>query len=311
MSVMHLSTVRRISMALLLSILLTLLSGAPRAVPSAEAAPTAAVSGVVLVVRESEHNSRTPKTLPADCPLGKRVIGGGGGAIEFIDVDDPGGANPALTELRPLSFYDGVTTRDSYSVSAAETPPGTTNDWWITAYAVCADPLPGLNIVSVSTTFSSRAIQATAVSCGGGVVIGTGARVSTRTGNVVLQVARPSHPGDSARAQGHEVAGGFIGHWSLTAYAVCVPTKPAGYEVVFAESNARLSESYKHGFAYCPSGKRLLSSGAAITNIAPGHVSLEGIIPRTNDRRTYVWAVENTSYLPNWDYIVATAVCAY
>jgi len=236
MSIIRLSIIRRLSMALLLSMVLMLLSAAPRAVPSAEAAPTAAVSGVVLVVDETVHDSRTPKTLPVDCPPGKRVIGGGGGAFEFADVDARG-TNPALTELRPLSFYDGVTTRDSYIASATETPPGTTNDWWITAYAMCADPLPGLNIVSASTTFSSKAIQATPVSCGGGVVIGTGASVSTKTGNVVLQVARPSGSGDSARAQGHEVAASYR-------YA-----------------NAR--------------------------------------------------AVENTPTSLNWDFIVATAVCAY
>jgi len=196
-------------------------------------------------------------------------------------------------------------------VTAAETPPGTTNAWWVTAYAVCADPLPGLNIVSATTTPSSTSMQATAASCGGGVAIGTGASVNTRTGNVVLQVARPSVTGASALAQAHEVAAGYTGKWSVTAYAVCVPTKPAGYQVVMGESNARLSEASKIGSVSCPSGKRLLSSGAAITNIAPGQVSLEGIIPLTNDRRTYVWAVENTPTSLNWDFIVATAVCAY
>ncbi len=102
----------------------------------------------------------------------------------------------------------------------------------------------------------------------------------------------------------------------MTAYAVCVPTKPAGYQVVFAQSNERLSEARKHGFAYCPSGKRLLSSGAAITNIAPGHVSLQGIIPLRNNVSPYKWgtwarAVENTPTNLNWEFIVATAVCAY
>jgi hypothetical protein len=116
----------------------------------------------------------------------------------------------------------------------------------------------------------------------------------TRTGNVVLQVARPSGPGDIARAQAHEVAGGYTGKWSVTAYAVCVPTKPAGYQVVFGESPERLSESSKHAGASCPIFKRLLSSGAAITNIAPGHVSLQGIVPEDTNDYTYASAVENT-----------------
>lgn len=312
MSAIRLSIIRRLSMAVLLSMVLTLLSSAPHAVPSAEAATPAAVSGVQLVVIASGTNSSTPKTVSAVCPLGKRVIGGGGRATEPLLDDVQTGTNPALTELRPLRFYDGVTTRDAYSVTAAETPPGTTNNWYVTAYAVCADPLPGLNIVLKSTTPSSTSMQATTASCGGGVVLGTGASVNTSTGRVVLQVARPSAPGDIARAQAHEVAAGYTGNWSVTAYAVCVPTQPAGYQVMMGESNERLSESSKTAIVYCPAGKQLLSSGGAITNIAPGHVSLQSITPRTNfDRYTVAYAVENTPTSLNWDFIVATAVCAY
>jgi len=95
-----------------------------------------------------------------------------------------------------------------------------------------------------------------------------------------------------------------------------VPTKPAGYTVVFGESPERLSESPKQAGVSCPLFTRLLSSGAALTNIAPGHASLQGIIPLKNNVSPYKWGtwartVENTPTSLNWDFIVATAICAY
>ena len=245
------------------------------------------------------------------CPPGKRVIGGGGWVQEIGPIT----RKPALTQLRPLEQYNGP--RDAYMVTAAETTPGTTGDWWVQAYAMCANPLPGWHIVQATTTQSSQPMQATAAVCPSGErVIGTGARVSTSTGDnayvgeVVLQVARPSGPGDIARAQAHEDANDFPLPWSVTAYAICV-APPPGYQIVFAESPARDSESTKLAFAPCPGGKRLHSSGAAITNVAPGNVSLQGIFPDLDGGETQALAVENTPTNVDWDFIVATAICAY
>ena len=264
------------------------------------------VSGVQVVQSQpSASSSQSPKKAIVYCPAGKQVIGGGGKISDF-------GATPwkpALTQLQPVRLYDGA--RDAYVVTAAETPPGTTTNWQVQAYAVCANPLPGLHIVSVSTTPSSSSVQATAASCSGGWVIGTGGKISTASGNVVLQVARPDIRGGIARVQAHEVATGYTGTWSVTSYAVCVPTQPAGYEVVFGESQARLSEAVKSAGASCSAGKRLLSLGAAITNTAPGNVSLYAIFPGGTGQQTVARAVENTLTSQNWDFIVATAVCAY
>jgi hypothetical protein len=304
MSAIRLPIIRRLSKVLLLSTLLTLLAGAHGGIQSAEAATTAAVSGVEIVQSYSAYNSLSPKRAIAYCPANKRVIGGGGAIPRY--GSDTSILKLTLTELRPVRLYDG--TRDAYVVTGAETPSGTTVSWQVFAYAMCANPLPGLNIVSKSTTPSSNSMQATAASCGG-VVIGTGASVSTRTGNVVLQVARPSGPGDIARVQAHEVPAGYSGSWSVTSYAVCVPTKPAGYTIVFGESLRRGSETVKVASASCPVGTRQLSAGAAITNTAPGHVALLQIIP--GGRGTGAVAHEHTPTSLNWDFIVATAICAY
>jgi hypothetical protein len=276
------------------------------------AAPASAVPGLEMVPSPvSATNSLPSKTVVAYCPPGKRVIGGGGRVQEIGPIT----RKPALTQLRPLQQYNGP--RDAYMVTAAETTPGTTGDWWVQAYAMCANPLPGLHIVQATTSESSQPIQATAAVCPSGErVIGTGGRVSTSTGDsayvgeVVLQVARPSGPGDIARVQAHEDANGFSLPWSVTAYAICAATPP-GYKVEFGESLERDSESTKLAFANCTGGRRLHSSGAAITNVAPGNVSLQRIFPDLDGGETQALAVENTPTIVDWDFIVATAICAY
>jgi len=268
-------------------------------------APASAVSRPQTVSsRTSQTNSLSPKTMVVLCPPGKRVIGGGGWVQEIGDKTH----RLALTQLRPVRLF--TSTQDGYAVTAAETTPGTTNNWWVQAYAICADPLPGLHIVAATTNPSSSAVQATAAVCPAGQrVIGTGGRISTSGGEVVLQVARASRPGDIARIQAHEDADGYASNWYVTSYAVCVNT-PARYEVVSKESTQRESETEKIALATCPPNTYLHGSGAAITNTAPGNVSLQGIYPYSEARQTQALAVENTPTSQNWDFIVATAICA-
>jgi hypothetical protein len=300
MSAIRLSIVGRSSRVLVLGALLTLLSGALSGAPSAAAATI--VSGMERVSESSPEDSLSPKLVVAYCPAGKRVIGGGG------EIDFKGGdPNAAFTQLRPVLRIDG--TRDAYVVAAAETPPGTTDEWELYVYAMCADPLPDMFMVTRTSSLSSSSVQTSLVGCPW--VIGTGARISTASGRVVLQAVRPSGPGDRARATAHEVPSGYAGTWSLTAYAICTQTKPAGYTVVVGESAQRMSETHKEAIAQCPADRRLLSAGAAIANTPPGHVSLDEISPSSSQQRTYASAVENTPTNLNWDSIVATAICAY
>jgi hypothetical protein len=273
-------------------------------------ASASTVQGVHLVEGHSQFDSDFFKPARAYCAENERVIGGGARITE-----ENGGVNAALTALKPVRLIDHGT-RDAYVVTAAETTTGTTGRWMVEAFAMCAKPLPGLHIVpSDPMPPSSEPMQATAAVCPAGeVVIGSGGTVSAGAeGQVVLQGARPSHPGDIARVQAHEDATGYPLIWSTTAYAVCAP-RPDGYEeVVFAASLLSHSESPKTaGLAAgdgCPLGKQLLSSGAAIGSAAPGNVSLRTVLPLT--QRTYATAVENTPTNLDWDFIVATSVCAF
>jgi hypothetical protein len=161
---------------------------------------------------------------------------------------------------------------------------------------------------TISDGFSPPMLATAAVCPPAERVLGSGALISDGAREVGLQVARPSGPGDIARAQAHEESNGYANDWSLTAYAVCAPP-PSGYEVIFGPSDEELSEPVKTAFAGCTGTRRVIGAGAAITNVAPGNVSLEEVNPYLANwvRAT---AVENVPLATNWDFIVATAVCA-
>lgn len=291
-----------------------ILSAVLVAVQLAGAVPASAVTGLHKVQSPvSAYDSQSPKTVTAFCPLGERVIGGGASVLSDNAVV---GKKLTLTQLRPVGSV--INEKDRYVVTMAETTPGTTGNWAVGAQAICApaSSLSGYQIVPAATLASSESVQATAAVCPAGkVVIGTGGRINNGIDNggfarVVLQVARASGPGDIARVQAHEGASGYSGSWNVTSYAVCV-NPPPGYQVVFGESPERLSESEKLAFAICPGNKRVHGAGAAITNIAPGNVSLQNVDTTSLLKEVKASAVENTPTSQNWDFIVAQAICAF
>lgn len=277
-----------------------------------------AVSGVHVVVGTSGESFDRQETINVPCPRGERVIGGGGMVWEdFQGMFPEDRQRVALSELRPYHPSRG---RDLYIVTGVWTTPIGVAPWRLFGYAMCARPIDGLRIRERSpATMSSDSKQAIAVRCPTGRrVLGTGARISVPPGGflgrMVIQVARPSRPGDIARAQAHEVPGGYGGQWGVTAYAVCAP-KPAGYKVVFEQSPLRDSEYRKLAGNRpndgCPAREQVLSPGAAVGSDVPGNIALAGIAPfEVDHHRTFGMAVENTPTGVDWDFIVATAVCA-
>ena len=245
--------------------------------------------------------------MQAYCPSTERVIGGGGYIQEVSGTDH----KPTLTELRPIYRYDG--TRDAFRVTAAETPLGTPETWLVQAYAVCVPKVQLHNwvIVPATSPLSSNAVQAKAAVCPAGRrVLGTGISVSDPFGGVVLQVTRPSAPGDIARAQAREGVNGYAPNWSVTAYAICADPPPGYVIPPFGQSLGSDSESWKIAGSTCPAGKYAHSAGAALNNLAPANVSLQAVFPAGGGRSSQAIAVENTPTTEDWDYIVASVVCA-
>jgi hypothetical protein len=295
---------------------MVLATGLLVAVQWATARPASAVPTLHKVSGPSSAiNSVSPKQARAECPLGERVVGGGGSVLQNTNIPFKG---LALTRLQPIHPATG---KDSYEVTGSEVGAPTTANWFVTAYALCADPgqwpggNPNLQIVPVTSSPSTQTVQtATAGPCPSGQrVIGTGAQINNPGGQVVLQVARVDINGGIARAQAHAVAATYPSPWSVTSYAVCANTPP-GYKVIFGQSEQRASEDRKVASAVCPSDstgrpRYVHGAGAAVTNLAPGEVGLTQVVPF--DRTVFAEAREHASTPASWDFIVAAAICAY
>lgn len=213
-----------------------------------------------------------------------------------------------------------------YRVSAAETAPQTTDDWWVSAYAVCANPPGRYHIVTHLSDWSSASKQTSDVACPSGEnVLGTGARIIPANiggqyeHGIGLQVARVDALGVLTRSQAHEQPAGYVHDWRLEAFAVCAPP-PFGYSVQTAASEARDSESYKQTRGSCPDlfvngfpfdrwyDRRPISVGVAVSNVAPGNVTINQACPFSDDE-AWADAAENTPTPVDWDYIVVRFIC--
>jgi hypothetical protein len=273
----------------------------------AGAAPALAISGIEEVRAISVIDSSSAKTAEAKCPRGKDVIGGGGGLVWDAQHQS---YNVILTRLQPFHAWNRQ--QDSYIVGASETSTGEPGDWWIEAVALCADPVPGLRVVSEQGGFSSAAMQNPEAHCDPGEkVLGTGAQVSLTNGEVGLQVARASTTGNWSYAFAHEDPDGYQYGWYSWAYAVCAP-EPAGYDVINAPSAYQDSEAAKTGTATCPAGTALTGAGGATSFNAPGNVFLSRILvdPQFNNRSAEAIAIEAFPTAADWDFIVGQAICA-
>jgi hypothetical protein len=282
-------------------------AAATAAVQLATGTPAAAVTGMEVVWANSNVVTAAPQVATATvyCPTGKRVIGGGGG-VAWDLTSTP--YDVVLTRMQPVHPWSGP---DNYVVTGERIPSGTSTNWWVRAYAICVDPLPGLRIVwSFSATSSASSQRAEAPCADDEQVVGTGAYIYGSAGQVGLQVMRASIRGDLVYAQGHEDADGFAGSWYVMSVAVCADPID-GYEVIQVPSPEDDSESSKSATAQCSTGKTLYGGGGATAFDAPGAVSLRWISVDTVGDDLLANAIENTSTSTDWDFIVAQAICGY
>ena len=202
------------------------------------AGPAAAATGLSRYASDRiGPNLVSPKTATAYCEPNQVVVGGGAWAFEENDV-----GQVLLTQLQPI--HGGRL--DGYEASAEARPatpgefalvprPGDPGEWWLEAYALCADAtaLAGYEIVShteiVSNTtrpVSPPSVAAAAKCPSGKLVTGTGSRIFNSGGRVGLQLSRASDPLDISRSTARERTGGYSDDWVLASYAICA--SPAG-----------------------------------------------------------------------------------
>jgi hypothetical protein len=245
------------------------------------------------VVGGSATDSVSPKSATAFCPAGKQVTGAG------AEIDG-GGGEVVLDDLIPLPGQ-------SVFVTGFEDETGFASNWFLRAYAICATPLPGLEVVSNSSPTDSSFSKAVTATCPAGKqVVGAGGGLFNGDGQVVLDAAVPFSDLSAVAAIGIEDESGYADNWSVTAHAVCA-NPPPGLELVTARTDPD-SDFFASVAATCPSGKNLLGMGADID--ANGEVVLDDVRPNAALTNATVTAFEDEDGLASDWSLTARAICA-
>src|SRR6266487_21850 len=255
----------------------------------ASSVPSAQVTSALTA-----FDSTPEKTVAAACPSGKRVSGGGGRVNAAQHV--------VLTRLQPVHSSMG----DRFVVSASEDETGFAGSWAAQAYAICADPLPGLEIVSASAPGSGFFTGVSASCPAGKSAIGAGGLIAGGQGQVALDtLGEGSSLSFRTTAAGTTDLNGFAGTWSVTAYAVCMtPSNLFDLGIVRVQS-ASDSTDRKILEARCPTGKRV-TGGAAFSGNSD--IVVESVAPDAFRLRVQLIARENRPTTGNWN-VTVVAFC--
>jgi hypothetical protein len=246
------------------------------------AAPAAqAVPGLQRVAASSSTDATSPKSVKAHCPRGTRVIDGG------ATISGGGGnAQVRLTGLAPEG--------DGFRATASAGTAGYRGQWRLTAYAICAYPLPGLGVSSGwdPPGMTDQWWKSFTGGCATGQkLLGFGAEVIDRDGNpatgVALQILRPLEDLTQWHAQAFRVDDDYHEAWALQGYSVCADPVPGQVHVVGYQEQPGVAVAK----ATCPRGTTLHAMGGLI-NAAPGKVALTGVYPSTDLTNTLAFAEE-------------------
>jgi hypothetical protein len=170
------------------------------------------------------------------------------------------------------------------------------------ASATVVDPL---GFSAFSPTDSNNKSVSTA--CPAGMrLTGAGGDVSGGSGQVIFDDLTPSADLTSVTVKGAEDENGFPSGWEVRANAFCSFDTP-GLERVAATSP--LDSSNKSATATCPSGKRVIGTGADI-NAGAGQVGVDDLRPDTGLTSVTVQALEDQNGQPGPWNITAYAICA-
>jgi hypothetical protein len=176
---------------------------------SANAVCVTPLPGQEIVANATPQVASASKNVSVSCPSGKRVVGAAGEIFNGL-------GQVLLDDVRPSADLTAVT------VNAGVDETGTTRTWSLTARAICADPLPGLERVSGSSALDSTTPKAAAAVCPAGKTLLSAAYdLNTFNGQVLLGSLSPTNLLTQAIASGIEDANGNPANWSVTAYGIC------------------------------------------------------------------------------------------
>jgi hypothetical protein len=163
--------------------------------------------GQEVEVSTSASNS-VAKSITAPCAPGKVVVGGGAtvsGAVVGVVMSN-------------MTLADDL---GHLSATAFEQEGGTTLNWTLHAYAVCASPPRGLTQVTAKFPLESDPQSVTAVCPAGKILLGGAAQLQNAPGEVVFDDIRPDDRLTSLTVTGFEDATGTTSSWRPIAHALC------------------------------------------------------------------------------------------
>ncbi|WP_438017439.1 hypothetical protein WMF18_42875 [Sorangium sp. So ce315] len=167
------------------------------------------LSGLTVAKADSASSSSASRTWTVSCPSGKKVVGAGG-TIMYGD------GRVKIDEIRPNETLDQVT------VTASEDQDGTSSNWLLRAYAVCADAPTGLVRVRATAAngWDRRPVVATCPAEKRLLSVAGGVDASVRTAMRTYEMV-PSHDLKTAmvRVGTKGSSAGVTGE--VRAYAIC------------------------------------------------------------------------------------------
>ncbi|WP_437320936.1 hypothetical protein [Sorangium sp. So ce385] len=167
------------------------------------------IPGLERIQAVSASDSLSNKSVTATCPSGKMVVGSGGEITNGL-------GRVLIDDLRPNSLLTNVT------VTGYEDALGTSNNWTVTAYAICADPLPGLQRVASFSAVSSSSKWVSADCPTGTVLLNSGAEISSGIGFVgLIEMGPVNLLTMSNQTAAIEMMSGTTNSWAVDAYAIC------------------------------------------------------------------------------------------
>jgi hypothetical protein len=170
-------------------------------------------AGLELVRYTEPPSLETRKRPDTFCPSGKVILGSGAEATGTLQhsaaIDGP-------SYPLPPSKVDRAWI-DVYNTAGW--------DYQATGYAICADPPPGLELVTASSPTDSAPSggkSVTAFCPSGKRLVGTGGGTSGSFGEVHTTAMAPANPlTESSTATGLEGQGGFPWDWWVVSEAIC------------------------------------------------------------------------------------------
>jgi hypothetical protein len=254
--------------------------------------PGAAHAAVPGLDRESSSVSGSAdfQSVTATCDEGKVLVGAGyqvTGATGEVIVDD---------------FVPTVGPTGSVMVGAylADPPYMPTFNWTLTAFAICADPLPG--IVRVSDTSVTNSVdKSPTVPCPTGKVpLSAGFQITGATGEVTINFMRTTSTNATVSAYEEDP---LETDWFVTVYAICADPLPGLQQITSAGPGGTSLDSQSVS-ALCPAGQVLLGMGFLVSGTT-GEGVVDDFVPGGGPvvaptSMTVVAYEADPNYFPNW-----------